>query len=231
MAVQASHSSPARAWMLGSPRRRRHRAIPGASRTVPWHPREKPASRRGRAKSRETRTLRWREMDSNHRYPEDKLPASRRTEPGQQRLVNPSVAQYSGDALAVQRAQPRENIELGRRSTGHHGRRRGPQGARGGGDTTERQKRSASKSRGGRARIQYRITPKDEPRSTRSSSGMTPWQPSLRSMAAGLRAAVWPGSGPNSPGHAFRGELSGGRIYAERTSVAQTCGGAISNTP
>ena len=170
-------------------------------------------------------------MDSNHRYPEDKLPASRRTEPGQQRLVNPSVAQYSGDALAVQRAQPRENIELGRRSTGHHGRRRGPQGARGGGDTTERQKRSASKSRGGRARIQYRITPKDEPRSTRSSSGMTPWQPSLRSMAAGLRAAVWPGSGPNSPGHAFRGELSGGRIYAERTSVAQTCGGAISNTP
>ena len=80
------------------------------------------------------------------------------------------------------------------------------------------------------ARIQYRITSKDEPRFA-VEPGMTPWQPSLRSMAPGLRAAVWPGSGPNSPGHAFRGELSGGRIYAERTSVAQTCGGAISTTP
>ena len=37
---------------------------------------------------------------------------------------------------------------------------------------------------------------------------------------AGVRAEL--------PGHAFRGELSRGRIYAERTSVAQTCGGAIS---
>ena len=47
-----------------------HRAIPiSADRAAPAgpaRPREKPASRRGRAKSRETRTLRWREMDSNH---------------------------------------------------------------------------------------------------------------------------------------------------------------------
>jgi CspA family cold shock protein len=49
-------------------------------------------------------------------------------------------------------AQPRGNIELGRRSTGHHGRRRGPQGAGGGGDTTERHKRSASKCRSRAAR-------------------------------------------------------------------------------
>jgi len=47
-----------------------HRAIPvSADRAAPAglaHPREKPASRRGRAKSRETWTLRWREVDSNY---------------------------------------------------------------------------------------------------------------------------------------------------------------------
>ena len=49
-----------------------HRAIPvSADRAAPAgpaHPREKPASRRERAKSRETWTLRWRELDSNHRF-------------------------------------------------------------------------------------------------------------------------------------------------------------------
>ena len=48
------------------------RAIPvSADRAAPAgpaHPREKPASRRGRAKSRETWTLRWWEMDSNFQY-------------------------------------------------------------------------------------------------------------------------------------------------------------------
>ena len=48
-----------------------HRAIPvSADRAAPagpTHPREKPASRRGRAKSRETRTLHWRGTDSNLR--------------------------------------------------------------------------------------------------------------------------------------------------------------------
>jgi hypothetical protein len=33
-------------------------------------------------------------------------------------------------------------------------------------------------ARGCSARIQYRITSKNEPRPTRSSSGITPWQPS-----------------------------------------------------
>ena len=46
-----------------------HRAIPvSADRAAPAgpaRPREKPASRRGRAKSRETWTLRWRGLDSN----------------------------------------------------------------------------------------------------------------------------------------------------------------------
>src|SRR6516225_6468834 len=50
-----------------------HRAIPvSADRAAPagpTHPREKPASRRGRAKSRETRTLHWRKADSNHWSP------------------------------------------------------------------------------------------------------------------------------------------------------------------
>ena len=49
-----------------------HRAIPvSADRAAPAgpaHPHEKPASRCGRAKSRETWTLRWREMDSNHQF-------------------------------------------------------------------------------------------------------------------------------------------------------------------
>ena len=49
-----------------------HRAISvSADRAAPAgpaHPRERPASRRGRAKSRETWTLRWREMDSNFRF-------------------------------------------------------------------------------------------------------------------------------------------------------------------
>src|SRR6516162_7298331 len=49
-----------------------HRAMPvSADRAAPAgpaHPREKPASRRGRAKSRETWTLRWRELDSNLRF-------------------------------------------------------------------------------------------------------------------------------------------------------------------
>jgi hypothetical protein len=48
-----------------------HRAIPvSADRAAPAgpaHPREKPASRRGREKSSETWTLRWKEPDSNHR--------------------------------------------------------------------------------------------------------------------------------------------------------------------
>jgi len=48
-----------------------HRAIPvSADRAAPvgpTHPREQPASCRGRAKSRETWTLRWKEPDSNHR--------------------------------------------------------------------------------------------------------------------------------------------------------------------
>ena len=46
-----------------------HRAIPvsadPAAPAGPVHPREKPASRRGRAKSRETRTLHWRGVGSN----------------------------------------------------------------------------------------------------------------------------------------------------------------------
>ena len=49
-----------------------HRAIPvSADRAAPAgpaHPREKPAFRRGRAKSRETWTVRWRELDSNLRF-------------------------------------------------------------------------------------------------------------------------------------------------------------------
>src|SRR6516165_3277903 len=34
----------------------------------PAHPREKPDSRRGKTRSRETQTLRWRELGSNHRF-------------------------------------------------------------------------------------------------------------------------------------------------------------------
>ena len=49
-----------------------HRAIPvSADRAAPagpTHPRERPAPRRGRPKSRETWTLRWREPDSNFRF-------------------------------------------------------------------------------------------------------------------------------------------------------------------
>ena len=49
-----------------------HSAMPvSADRAAPIRPahaREKPASRLGRGKSRETRTLRWREMDSNYWY-------------------------------------------------------------------------------------------------------------------------------------------------------------------
>src|SRR6516165_11530523 len=49
-----------------------HRAIAvSADRAAParpTRPREKPASRRGRAKSGETRTVRWRELDSNDRF-------------------------------------------------------------------------------------------------------------------------------------------------------------------
>jgi len=48
-----------------------HRTIPvSADRAAPagpTHPRERSAFRRGRPKSRETWTLRWRKMDSNHR--------------------------------------------------------------------------------------------------------------------------------------------------------------------
>jgi hypothetical protein len=53
----ATHTGPEScAW------RRETRAAPAG----PTHPRKEPASRRGRAKSRETWTLRWREADSNH---------------------------------------------------------------------------------------------------------------------------------------------------------------------
>jgi len=60
---------------------------------------------------------------------------------------------------------------------------------------------------------------------------MTPWQPSSESTAPGLRAAVRPGPGPNSPGHAFRGERSGERIYAERDFPARCARRIVSSVP